>query len=147
MTSAQAFVAARDFLLRHREDYDTAYRGFKWPKLVEFNWALDYFDVQARGNQTTALWIVDESGAEDKLSYAELARRSNQVANYLRSLGAQRGDRILLMLPNEVALWEVMLAAMKIGAVTIPATMLLAHDDIVDRIERGRVRHVVVAAS
>jgi len=147
MTSAQAFVAARDFLLRHREDYDTAYRGFKWPKLVEFNWALDYFDVQARGNQTTALWIVDESGTEAKLSYAELARRSNQVANYLRSLGAQRGDRILLMLPNEVALWEVMLAAMKIGAVTIPATMLLAHDDIVDRIERGRVRHVVVAAS
>jgi acetyl-CoA synthetase len=59
----------------------------------------------------------------------------------------RRGDRILIMLQNQVALWEVMLAAMKLGAVTIPATTLLAHDDLTDRIERGRVRHVVVLAS
>ena len=104
-------------------------------------------DVHARDNETPALWVVDESGGEIKLSYADLARRSNQVAKFLRSLGVRRGDRILLMLPNEVALWEVMLAAMKLGAVTIPATLMLAPADLVDRIERGRVRHVVAAAS
>lgn len=147
MTPTQVFLQARDYLLQHREDYETAYREFRWPQLDQFNWALDYFDVQARGNDTPALWIVDEDGTETKLSYAQLSARSNQVANFLRSLGVKRGDRILLMLPNQVALWEVMLAAIKLGAVTIPATMLLAHDDLVDRLERGNVRHVVVAAS
>ena len=147
MTPTQTFLQARDFLLRHREDYDTAYREFRWPALDEFNWALDFFDVQANGNSTPALWIVDESGSQTRLSYAELSARSNQVANFLRAQGVERGDRILLMLPNEVALWEVMLAGIKLGAVTIPATMLLAHDDLADRLERGNVRHIVVADS
>ena len=42
---AAPFLAAREFLLRHREDYTTAYRDFRWPKLERFNWALDYFDA------------------------------------------------------------------------------------------------------
>ena len=147
MTPTEAFLQARDFLFRHREDYETAYREFRWPQLDAFNWALDYFDVQARGNKTPALWIVEESGGEAKLSYEELSARSNRVANYLRSLGVKRGDRILLMLPNQVALWETMLAAMKLGAVTIPATTLLSVDDLTDRIQRGDVRHVVAIGS
>jgi len=70
MTPTRAFLQARDFLLRHRVDYDTAYREFRWPKLDEFNWALDYFDIQAKDNEVPALWIVDEGGSEQKLSYA-----------------------------------------------------------------------------
>jgi acetyl-CoA synthetase len=147
MTPTETFLQARDFLFQHREDYDTAYREFRWPQLDAFNWALDYFDVQARGNRTLALWIVDESGSEVKLSYEELSARSNQVANFLRSAGVKRGDRILLMLPNQVALWEIMLAAMKLGAVTIPATTLLSVDDLIDRVQRGDVRHVVAIGS
>ena len=147
MTPTRAFLQARDFLLRHRVDYDTAYREFRWPKLDEFNWALDYFDIQAKDNEVPALWIVDEGGSEQKLSYAELSARSNQVANFLRMHGVKRGDRILVMLPNQVELWEVMLAAIKLGAVTIPSTMLLAHNDLADRLDRGNVKHLVVAAS
>jgi acetyl-CoA synthetase len=55
----------------------------------------------------------------------------------------KRGERILLMLGNEVALWETMLAAMKLGAVVIPATAMLTPEDLRDRLDRGRVRHVV----
>src|ERR1700749_1786747 len=98
-SNAEPFVAARDFLLRHREDYATAYRDFQWPRLGEFNWALDHFDVLARDNAAPALWIVDEDGREDKVSFAQMARRSAQVANYLRGLGVKRGDRVLLLLP------------------------------------------------
>src|ERR1700759_1151169 len=72
-TGVAAFLAARDFLLRHREDYDTAYRDFRWPQLGEFNWALDHFDAMARGNDAPALWIVDESGSEDKVSFARMS--------------------------------------------------------------------------
>jgi len=145
--ASQAFLQARDFMLRHRDDYETAYRDFAWPELTEFNWALDWFDEYARSNLNPALWVVEENGDEIKLSYAELSARSNQLANWLRQQGVARGDRILLMLPNQPALWETMLAAMKLGAVTIPATMLLTPADIADRITRGEVKHVIVASN
>ena len=144
MSAVNEFLAARDFLLQHRSDYATAYAGFKWPKLKEFNWALDYFDSMARGNDNPALWIIEEDGSEAKLSFAEMSARSNRVANWLRKQGVKRGERILIMLGNEVPLWETMLAAIKLGAVVIPATTLLTPEDLVDRVERGQVRHVVI---
>ena len=145
-TDRAAFIEARDFLLKHRTDYATAYRDFRWPRLTEFNWALDHFDPLARGNDATALHIVGEDGSEVKRSYAQLSARSDQVANWLRAQGVRRGDRVLLMLGNELPLWELMLACIKLGAVMIPATMLLTPDDLQDRLERGNVRHVVVAS-
>ncbi len=148
MTSSNAapFVAARDFLLRHREDFATAYRDLQWPKLDRFNWALDYFDVIACDNADPALWLVDEDAGETKISFAAMSERSNQVANALRALGVRRGDRILVMLGNVVPLWECMLAAMKLGAVIVPATTLLTRNDLADRFARGRVRHVIASA-
>ena len=144
--SAAAFIEARDFLLAHCDDYEGAYRDFRWPALDRFNWALDYFDPMAQGNNRPGLWIVDEAGGETKLSFAELAERSSRAANHLRALGVGRGDRLLLMLGNVAPLWECMLAAIKLGAVIIPATTLLNRDDLDDRFARGRVRHVVAAA-
>ena len=139
----KAFLSAREFLLDHCEDYETAYRDFRWPQLNTFNWALDYFDAYARGNNKPALWIVDDSGPEVKLTFAEMSRRSNQVANFLREQGVRRGDRIVVHLPNHVAMWEIMLAAIKLGAVVIPAAPLLTFEDLRDRLERGRARHIV----
>jgi acetyl-CoA synthetase len=141
------FLAARDFLLAHRTDYATAVRDFRWPQLKEFNWALDYFDSMARDNDATALWIVSDQGREQRYSFRDLSIRSNRVANHLRQLGVQRGERILLMLGNEVALWEIMLAAFKIGAVVIPATALLTPEDLRDRLDRGRVSHVIAGSA
>ncbi|MBS0551971.1 MAG: AMP-binding protein, partial [Proteobacteria bacterium] len=111
MSEITEFLAARDFLLQHRSDYAAAYAGFKWPRLEHFNWALDYFDAMARNNDAPALWLVEQDGSDARLSFAELSARSSQVANWLREQGVQRGDRILIMLGNEVPLWETMLAA------------------------------------
>jgi acetyl-CoA synthetase len=146
MADAKPFLQAREFLLAHRTDYDTAYRDFRWPVLDEFNWALDWFDVHAQGNDGPALWIVEEDGREQKLSFREMSARSNRAANFLRAQGVRRGDRILLMLGNEVALWEIMLAAIKLGAVVIPATTLLTPQDVQDRVERGEVKFAITAA-
>ena len=143
MTELAQFLSCRDLLLTHRTDYEAAVQAFKWPVLDHFNWALDYFDSIARDNPAPALHIVEDSGHQFRLSYAELSQRSNQVANWLVALGARKGDRILLMMGNEVPLWETMLAAIKLGAVLIPATTLLSGDDLADRLERGRVRHVI----
>jgi len=145
---ASELVRLRDLLVRHRLDYKAASREFSWPRLDQFNWALDYFDPMASGNPRSALFVVDESGAEVKVSFAEMAERSNRVANMLRQrLGVRRGDRILVMLGNEVALWEILLAAFKIGAVVVPCSMLLTVEDLRDRLDRGAVSHVVTTAA
>jgi acetyl-CoA synthetase len=149
-SSLANFYAAREFLVAHREDYETAYRDFRWPEIDEFNWALDHFDAVGadpeRGG-ARALWIVEPDGSEAYWTFAELTARSNRVANWLRGHGVARGDRIILMLGNQVELWETLLAAMKLGAVVIPATTLLTAADLRDRLDRGGARHVVVGGA
>src|SRR2546429_498324 len=144
------FQDARSFLLKHRTDYDSAVKGFRWPEPVPFNWALDWFDAELARDPASkdrpALWIVDAgSNRETKLSFEALSRRSNQVANLLRAQGLKRGDHLLLLLGNVVPLWETMLAAMKLGVVVIPATTLLTPDELRDRLDRGRARVVVAS--
>jgi acetyl-CoA synthetase len=138
---------ARDLLIRHREDYAAAMAEFRWPDLPIFNWALDHFDELARGNERTALWIVEETGEEVRRSFDELRVASDRTANFLRSHGVGRGDRVMVMLPNRIELWEVMLAAIKLGAVLAPATQLLNGADLKDRIERGEIREVIADAA
>ncbi|MFE9175115.1 AMP-binding protein [Streptomyces sp. NPDC007126] len=145
-TATEQFRSARDFLLEHREDYTAAYEGFGWPRPEHFNWALDWFDVIAEGNDRPALHIVEEDGREVRVSFAEMSARSNRVANRLREWGVGPKDRILVMLGNQVELWETALAAMKLRAVVIPATTLLGPADLRDRVDRGRVKHVIVRA-
>ena len=147
MTELDRFLTARNGLLERRTDIDAACANFQWPALDQFNWAIDYFDAIAQGNDQPALHIFEESGTQARLSYAELSRRSSQVASFLKSLGAKPGDRILLMMGNEVPLWESMLAAIKLGAVVIPATTLLSGADLMDRLERGQVRWIITNAT
>jgi acetyl-CoA synthetase len=145
--STEAFKAARDFLFAHREDYAAAHRNFRWPDLEHFNYALDWFDAElarAHGHEL-ALKIVGDGAATR--TFAELSEASSRIANGLRAVGVKRGERILLMLGNVVPLWETMLAAMKLGAVVIPATTLLAPSDLKDRFDRGRVRHLIATAA
>ncbi|NEV78715.1 AMP-binding protein [Rhodopseudomonas sp. BR0C11] len=144
------FQQARSFLLQHRTDYASAVAGFRWPDPVPFNWALDWFDAELASHPDSrdraALWIVDgATGSEVKPTFAELSKRSNQVANYLRAKGLKRGDHLLLLLGNVVPLWETMLAAIKLGLVTIPATTLLTPEELRDRLDRGRAKAVVAA--
>ncbi|MFF8593371.1 AMP-binding protein [Streptomyces sp. NPDC015220] len=145
-TATETFRRARDFLLTHREDYATACAGFEWPRPDRFNWALDWFDVVAEGNDRTALHIVEEDGTETRLSFAEMSERSSRAANWLHDRGVAAEDRILVMLGNQAELWETALAAMKLRAVVVPATPLLGPADLRDRVERGRVKHVIARA-
>ena len=143
-----SFREARDLLLAHRTDYEAAYGGFRWPDPVPFNWALDWFDAELAADPESrdraALRIVEPAAGTDvALTFGALGRRSNQVANHLRGLGLRRGDHLLLLLGNVPALWETMLAAMKLGAVVIPATTLLTGEELADRLERGRPRMIV----
>jgi len=119
------------------------------PRPQDFNWALDWFDQVAADASTgprLALKIIEADGTSRSLTYAEMSARSSQLASWLSSIGAVKGDRLLLMLGNQVELWETLLACIKLGVVVIPATTLLTSADLDDRIRRGGVGHVVAAS-
>ena len=143
MTATDKFLAARQFLLNNRGDYERAYSEFRWPDLSDFNWARDWFDVYAQGNRKTALWLLSDTRGEVRFSYQDLAERSDRVAHFLQRQGLEPGDRVVLCLPNVSAIWELMLAAIKIGAVVIPTTTLATESEIRDRLERSNARMVV----
>ncbi|RYZ59596.1 MAG: AMP-dependent synthetase [Proteobacteria bacterium] len=140
--STQAFINARQFLLDNRDDYERAYAGFHWPVLGDFNWATDWFDRYARGNNRTALHILSDQ-SEQKISFEELSDRSSRIAQGLLSSGIKRGDRILIMLGNSMALWEAVLASQKIGAVLIPTATQATPSDLDDRLSRGNVKAIL----
>jgi acetyl-CoA synthetase len=143
------FRDARDLLLSARTDYERATGDYEPPRPHEFNWALDWFDRVAADTSTgarVALKIVEADGTSRAVTYAEMSARSSQVASWLSSLGAVKGDRLLLMLGNQVELWETLLGCIKLGVVVIPATTLLTAADLADRISRGRVGHVVAGS-
>lgn len=147
-TNTDLYRAARDHLVAVISDYDKAVGTFAWPEITgNFNWAIDWFDVIAAGNDRPALWIVEEDGTETTVSFAEMADRSDRVATWLQGLGVGKGDRVLVMLGNQVELWEAMLAVAKLGAVVMPTTGALGPADLADRIDRGGARFVIANAA
>lgn len=140
--STRAFRAARDTLIRYRDSYADAVAHFAWPRMAHFNWALDHFDVFAQGNTRTALVIAGDDEPASA-TFAALSARSSQVANHLRALGVKRGEPVMLMMDNEVALWETMLAAIKLGVPFIPCSVQLTRADLEERMSRSGARHVV----
>ena len=142
------FRAARDRLVAFRDNHAEAVAGFEWPDVGDsFNWGIDWFDSIARGNNRPALVIAEEDGTTKRFSFDEMAARSDQVGNWLKSLGVRRGDAVMLMLGNQVELWDSMLAIMKLGAVILPTTTALGTADLIDRMQRGGVRHVIAASA
>jgi acetyl-CoA synthetase len=151
--ATEAFREARNQLLAWRGDHQAAVSNFRWPDLGDrFNWAVDWFDVIARGNEQRALVILEEADAVEGKpaewwSFDTLARRSDQVAAWLAGQGVGNGDAVIVMLGNQVELWETMLGILKLGAVIMPTTTAVGPADLRDRIERGGAGFVVVNAS
>jgi acetyl-CoA synthetase len=148
MDATIAYRAARDQLLALRGQHERAAAEFRWPDLGSaFNWAIDWFDAIARGNDRPALIIVEEDGTELTRTFQEMSRRSDQVAAFLAQQGVTRGDSVIVMLGNQVELWETMLGIMKLGAVIMPTTTAVGPGDLADRIERGNAKFVVCNAA
>jgi acetyl-CoA synthetase len=148
MDATEAYRASRDQLLSLRGQHERAVAEFRWPELGErFNWAVDWFDAVARDNDRPALIVVAEDGSSTERSFAEMSRSSDQLAAWLAARGVGKGDPVLLMLGNQLELWESMLAVMKLGAVIVPTTTAVGPGDLIDRIARGGVRHVICNAA
>ncbi|MBS1698359.1 MAG: AMP-binding protein, partial [Actinobacteria bacterium] len=148
-TAATAAIrSARDLLFAHATDYEGARATFRWPELAEFNFGLEWFDVVAGETpDRPAVQIVSADLSSRVWTYGELARRSDQVANWLRGIGIGRGDHVIVMLGNTIELWEMMLGLTKVGAVAIPTSTLLSPADLAYRAEKGVAHGIVTPAS
>ncbi|MBQ5746380.1 MAG: AMP-binding protein, partial [Clostridia bacterium] len=96
----------------------------------KFNFAFDIVDAIAKKNpDKLAMVHIDKNKTERFLTFNDMKRKSNQVANYFKSLGIKKGDRVMLVLKRHYQFWYAILALHKLGAVAIPATnLLVAHD-------------------
>jgi acetyl-CoA synthetase/medium-chain acyl-CoA synthetase len=112
-----------------------------------FNFSTDVMDRWARERpDSLALWWVRAAtGAEKKLSFAEMSALSRRAANFLKRSGVRRGDRVLLMLPRVPEWWIAMAALIRMGAVPVPATLLLTERDVAYRLESAQVRAVITS--
>ncbi len=139
---------ARDLLRDLRADHAEAVARFQWPDVgPTFNFVHDWFDSFARDNDQPGLVIVEEDGRRASYSFGELVTRSEQVAALLTEQGIGRGDSVVVMLGNQVELWESMLALIRLGAVIMPTTTAVGPAELVDRLGRGNARAVICNAA
>ena len=100
MSGQEVFLALRSQVLAAMENPASRPPRIEWPAKLDFNWARDHFDRLAAENVYPALRLVNDDGHDHSISFADLAHRSKQVANFLAARGVRKGDRILLMLSN-----------------------------------------------
>ena len=116
--------------VRTLEDEDGCLKAISFRNEDKFNFAFDCVDAIANNTpDKLAMLHIDKNKIERRFTFNDMKRRSNQTANYFKSLGIKKGDRVMLVLKRHYQFWFSMLALHKLGAIAIPATnQLLAHD-------------------
>ena len=116
--------------VRTLEDEDGCLKAISFRNEDKFNFAFDCVDAIANNTpDKLAMLHIDKNKTERRFTFNDMKRRSNQTANYFKSLGIKKGDRVMLVLKRHYQFWFSMLALHKLGAIAIPATnQLLAHD-------------------
>ena len=130
-----------------KEDKNGALEKIFFKNEQSFNFAFDLIDRMGREQpDKLALLHIDKNHVERRFTFADIKRASSQTANYLKSLGIKRGDKVLLILKRHYQFWLVMIALHKLGAVAIPATNQLKEHDISYRLNKAGVKMVICTA-
>jgi acetyl-CoA synthetase len=129
-------------------DYDSAQRSFTIPVPEYFNFGFDVIDRHAEDENKRALVWTDASGSVvKKYTFRDISRLSNQAANALRGIGIKKGDRVFIMLGRIPEWYCILVACHKLGAVIMPAPVILASSDIEYRIAKGRANVVITSTA
>ncbi|MGK8503157.1 AMP-binding protein [Nocardia asiatica] len=142
---AESFRRARDFLIENYS-HPAAVASFDWPVADTFNWALDWFDRFADGNQCVAVAGPDLHGVWREVTYDELARASDGAAHRLRLAEVRAGDRVLIESESVCELWAALIGILKCGAVCIPTHFGLHPDQFDRRLATAGPRVLVTSA-
>ncbi|KFE71306.1 Acetyl-coenzyme A synthetase [Hyalangium minutum] len=133
---------------RNMSDYEAVRRSFQWERPEHFNFAQDVIDKHAaeRPGALALLWS-DEAGNERRFTFAELKQHSVHAAQFLLSLGMQRGDRAFILMPRVPEWWFLVLGCIRAGIVFMPGTPMLTTKDIRYRIFASDAAAVITDAS
>ena len=155
-----AAVATVDTPLRSAEKTKRIYRNFITPteengKLTaiafqnedKFNFAFDVIDALGKSKpEKLAMLHISKDGTERSFTFADIKKESARAANYFKSLGIKRGDRVMLVLKRHYQFWFAVLGLHKIGAIAIPATNQLLEKDFAYRFAAGNVKAILCTA-
>ena len=155
-----AAVATKDAEICIPENENRIYRNFIDPtveggKLTAisfhnentFNFAFDIIDELGRNKpEKLAMLHIDRDGNERRFTFQDMKKESARAANYFKSLGIKRGDRVMLVLKRHYQFWFAVLGLHKLGAIAIPATNQLLEKDFTYRFEAGKVKAILCTA-
>jgi acyl-coenzyme A synthetase/AMP-(fatty) acid ligase len=128
-------------------DYETAHRRFAWEVPETFNFGGDVVDHWAKDPTRLALIWCDDTGREERYTFADVSALSNRCANALSAAGVKRGDRVIVMLPR-VPQWQIaMVGCLKLGAIPIPSIDMLTEGDVAYRIEHSEATGAITTAA
>ena len=128
-------------------DENGIFSGIKFKNIDRFNFAYDVIDEIGRTKpDKLALLHISKDKKERRFTFDDISRESNRTANYFRSLGIGKGDRVLLVLKRHYQFWFSMMALNKLGAIAIPATNQLVEHDFEYRFNAAGVSAVVATA-
>ena len=135
----------RKFIDRTYEDGLLTGISFKGEE--KFNFAFDIVDELGRTKpEKLAMLHVSEDGTERRFTFQDIKKESARAANYFKSIGIKRGDRVMLVLKRHYQFWFAVLGLHKLGAIAIPATNQLLEKDFVYRFEAGKVKAILCTA-
>ncbi len=121
------------------QDYSKEYKEFTLPVPDKFSFPLDVFDKW--GERLALFWT--DGIIEKKFSFSALKKLSSKGAGAFKKMGLNKGDKVIVLLPNIPEWWEIMLALMRINAIPIPATTLLTSKDIEYRLTATDIKAII----
>lgn len=136
----------REYINIHGDfiSYEDFNKNFRIEKPKSFNFAFDVVDRIAKEEPAKkALTWTNPEGEEAVVTFEQMKKWSNQAANYFKSLGIKKGDKVMLILKRHLEFWPALMALHKIGAVAVPATHLLTVKDIVYRCNAAQIVAIV----
>jgi len=136
-----------DKFIKTTEDENGVCTGIDFENEDEFNFAFDVVDEIGRQYpEKLAMLHIAEDMTERRFTFKDIKEGSSQAANYFKSLGIKKGDRVLLVLKRNYQFWLAILGLHKLGAIAIPATNQLVTHDYEYRFNAAGVSAVVVTA-
>ncbi|HHU63625.1 MAG TPA: AMP-binding protein [Clostridiales bacterium] len=137
----------KEFVSRDFVSYEDFVENYKVKVPENFNFAYDVVDKIAEKNpdKTAIVWCND-LGEEKRITFLELKEYSNRAANFFKSTGVRKGDRVMVILKSRYEFWYCILGLHKLGAVCVPATHMLKTRDIVYRLNAADIKMVISVA-
>ena len=130
-----------------KEDENGTPISITFKNTERFNFAFDLVDALAEKDPgKLAMLHVSLDKTERRITFQDMKRASAQCANYFKSLGIKKGDRVMLVLKRHYQFWYAMIGLHKLGAIAIPATNQLQEHDFEYRFKAAGVKAILCTA-